>query len=144
LSATWIKNTFVVVVVVVGLVANLPGRSQAQWRDNQPAVVTPQVQQYAPPPDVVGPFKSEYQAAGEPSILLFWNVAFDDATETRRQNVEVTKRSSSDSTNSLDKQTSGPAGNATLHEGDDRKGETTERITGDRIIDPQWRGSEVN
>jgi hypothetical protein len=114
----------------------LQSATLGQWRDDQQPVVTP-----APPrpsliPDVVGPFKSQYQAAGEPRILLFWNVSFDDATETNRQNVDVTKRTSTDSATGLDKQTNGPAGNATLHESDDKKGETIERVTSTRVVDP--------
>jgi hypothetical protein len=117
------------------LVWMLPGISHAQWRENQPPVATPPVQHIAQPLDVIGPFASAYQAAGEPRILLFWNVTFDDSTETARQNVDTTKRSSTESSNALDKRTEGPAGDATLHEGDSKKGETIERVTGERAID---------
>jgi len=99
-------------------------------------VVAPPVQRPMTPPDTIGPFRSQYQSAGEPRILLFWNTSFDDETETNRQKVDVTKRSSSDSATGLDKQTAGPAGNATLHESDDKRNETIERVTSDRIVDP--------
>ena len=114
----------------------LESATYAQWREDQQPVVAPSISRPSPIPDVVGPFKSQYQAAGKPRILLFWNVSFDDATETNRQNVDTTKRTSTDSSTGLDKQTNGPAGNATLHESDDKKSETIERITSSRVADP--------
>jgi hypothetical protein len=114
----------------------LQSPTYAQWRDDQQPVVAHAIARPSSIPDVVGPFKSQYQAAGEPRILLFWNVSFDDATETNRQNVDTTKRTSADSGTGLDKQTNGPAGNATLHESDDKKSETVERVTSSRVIDP--------
>jgi hypothetical protein len=114
----------------------LQGPTYAQWRDDQQPVVAPAIVRPSSIPDVIAPFKSQYQAAGEPRILLFWNVSFDDATETNRENVDTTRRTSTDSATGLDKQTNGPAGNATLHESDDKKSETIERVTGSRLVDP--------
>jgi hypothetical protein len=113
------------------------GVAFAQWRqDQQPVAAAPSIQRPMPPPDVTGPFRSQYQAAGEPRVLLFWNVGFDDATETNRQAVDTTKRTSTDSGTGLDKKTDGPAGSATLHESDDKKSETIERVTSSRVVDP--------
>jgi hypothetical protein len=122
----------------------LQSATLAQWRDDQQPVVTPAPTRPSPIPDVVGPFKSQYQAAGEPRILLFWNVSFDDATETNRQNVDVTKRTSTDSATGIDKQTNGPAGNATLHESDDKKSETIERVTSSRVVDPAKQANSLS
>ena len=113
----------------------LQGPTYAQWREDQQPVVAPEVKRPSSVPDVIGPFRSEYQAAGEPKILLFWNVSFDDSTESDRQNIDTTKITSTDSATGLDKQTKGPAGDATLHESDDKKGETIERVTSSRIVD---------
>ena len=88
------------------------------------------------PPDVVGPFEEKYRAAGKPRIVLFWNVAFDDNTESDRQNIDTTRRTTSDQGTGLDKETAGPAGNATLHESDDKKTDMIEHVTSVRTIDP--------
>jgi hypothetical protein len=108
----------------------------AQWRPNQEPVEPPPLRQPIVPPDVVGVFRQQYQAAGEPRIVLFWNVAFDDSTETNRQNIDTTRRTNTDHATGLDKQTAGPAGNATLHESDDKRNETVEHVTGTRTLDP--------
>ncbi|MFL6604456.1 MAG: hypothetical protein ACJ8R9_24410 [Steroidobacteraceae bacterium] len=109
---------------------------EAQWRANQEPVQTPPIQHPVAPPDVTGPFREQYRAAGEPRILLFWNVAFDDSTESNRQSVDTTQRSTSDHATGLDKQTAGPAGEASLRESDDKKTETVEHVTSVRTLDP--------
>jgi hypothetical protein len=127
-------KTFNVLVTAI-LTYTMHTAAYAQWRQDHQPVVAPPVQRLVPPPDAIGPFKSQYQSAGEPRIMLFWNTSFDDSTETNRQKVDVTKRSISDSSTGLDKQTAGPAGDATLHESDDKSNETIERVLSDRIVD---------
>lgn len=65
------------------------GTAYGQMRPGQPRTISP-----SPPPlhqtqDVVGPFRVQYRAAGSPRVVLFWNVAFDPATETPRSDVTV-------------------------------------------------------
>jgi hypothetical protein len=129
------RLTPVRIIIVVSACA-LQTPSEAQWRANQEPVASPPIQHPIAPPDVVGPFREQYTGAGEPRILLFWNVAFDDATESNRQSVETTQRTSSDHATGLDKQTAGASGNATLHESDDKKTDSVEHVTAVRILDP--------
>lgn len=63
----------------------------AQLRSEQPPTLTPQAPLAAPAPQVMGPFRAAYRAAGEPRVLLFWNVAFDDETEAPQQSVDVVR-----------------------------------------------------
>jgi hypothetical protein len=118
--------------------------AQAQYRDHQEPVLTPPPTAPAPaPPDVVAPFRSAYQAAGAPRIMLFWNVAFDDQTQTQYQRVELETRSNNQHSNGLDKQTQGPDGDATLNQGDTQSQEVTEHTTTDKIIDPAKQTSPL-
>jgi hypothetical protein len=116
-------------------------RSEAQWRVAEPRVVTLPAPSVPAPRDVVGPFRASYEAAGRPRIVLFWNVAFDDETETVRQAIETTNRDGTQRTNSLHKQTSGPAGAAQLIEDQTDNREKVERVTTHREIDPAKQSS---
>jgi hypothetical protein len=80
-------------------------------------------------------------AAGRPRIAFFWNVAFDDETETVRKTIETTNREGRQAANSLHKQTSGPAGTAQLIEDQTDNREKLERVTTHQDVDPAKQSS---
>jgi len=122
---------------VTALAIAFSGVAQAQYRPNQEPVLTPlPARPILPPPDVVAPFQSAYHAAGEPRIMLFWNVAFDDETQTQHQRVEVIQKSGTNSSTGLDKKTQGPAGDSTLNESDGKSQERIEQTSSDKNVDP--------
>jgi hypothetical protein len=84
-------RTFTLITIAVAA-GTVQAESQPDWRPDQPSVAAPTVQPAVPVPDVIGPFRAAYQAAGKPRILLFWNATFDDATAATRETVEVTNR----------------------------------------------------
>jgi hypothetical protein len=124
-------------VVAVGLILGTTALAQTPvYRDHQEAVLAPPpTQAPRPAPDVVKPFESAYEAAGAPRIMLFWNVAFDDQTQTQHEKRELTTKAGTQSSTGLDKQTQGPAGEATLKESDVKNQETIETVTRERIVD---------
>jgi hypothetical protein len=122
------------VLVAVGLTASNPVSSQ--MRAGQPPVLERPSQPEPPPPDVLGTFKGEYKTAGEPRVLLFWNVAFDDETEIGHEEVTYVKRSTSASLNDLNKQTQGPVGAATLRENDSKSIDREEHVKTTLEADP--------
>lgn len=65
------------------------GMARAQMRAGQPPTLNPPAAAPVQAPNVVGPFRAQYQAAGSPRIVLFWNVSFDDTTESPRADVTV-------------------------------------------------------
>lgn len=65
------------------------GLAHAQMRAGQPPTLSPPAAPAVQMPDVLGPFRTQYQAAGSPRIVLFWNVSFDDTTESPRADVTV-------------------------------------------------------
>lgn len=132
------------VAVTAAIASFAGGTSVAQFRPDQPAVTTPPVVQPRAVPNTLEEFKVDYRAAGQPRIALFWNVAFDDSTETERQNIDHTRSSRSQSSTGLDKQTSDAAGDSTLREEDQRSSEVVDRITGSRTLDPAKRSAPLN
>jgi hypothetical protein len=71
--------------------AGTPHMLVAQMRPDQPPTYAPAAPSLVPSEDVVGAFRSKYQAVGEPRFILFWNVSFDDATQSVQEEVEVTR-----------------------------------------------------
>jgi hypothetical protein len=116
-------------------------RSLAQWRADQPPVMSPPVQRAAPTSDVANAFRAAYEAAGKPRVLLFWNTAFDDATQMTHQTSDVTKRGTKRSTIALRKDTTGAAGTAVLTESDGGTNETIEHVRTERDVDPAKQAS---
>lgn len=76
-------------VLLIGSGVVVVGLAQAQMRPGQPPTLSPPEAPPVQAPDVVGPFRTQYQAAGSPRIVLFWNVSFDDTTESPRADVTV-------------------------------------------------------
>jgi hypothetical protein len=118
------------------LAAVIATSSWAQMRVGQSPVLQPPVARSPLPQDVLTPFKKRYNAAGKPRILLFWNAAFDDETEAPHQELDVLKKSESQSGTDLSKQTDGPAGAATLREHDAKTSDKEERIKTTLHTDP--------
>jgi hypothetical protein len=112
------------------------GHVVAQYRADEPEVTSSPVAQPRAVPHNLEEFRADYRRAGKPRIALFWNVAFDDATQTERQNVDRTRTTRSEASTGLDKETSGLAGASTLRENHQDGRDDVERITGSRIVDP--------
>lgn len=90
----------------------------AQWRDGQPPVVMPEAPKGpALPPDVVAPFSRAYQAAGRPRLVLMWNRALSDESSTATVQRTVKRDTGNIKGGSSTQTTTGPAGNATVREG---------------------------
>jgi hypothetical protein len=122
--------------LLLGLVAcSAHDRSFAQWRTDQPPVVTPPPQHVLRASGVPEAFSASYKAAGRPRILLFWNSAFDGVTQLDRQTVQSTQRDDKQSSNSLHKQTNGSAGSAVLTEADTDSKASVTQVTTQRVID---------
>lgn len=112
--------------------------AEGVYRDDteviEPAKPQPVKDQITP---VVKAFESKYQQAGKPKIALFWNVELIDSVEDQHIKVETISGDIKESSNSLEKSTSGKEGNATLKDGESqmgfntRKTETTEHLTTD-------------
>ena len=77
------------IVLLIGSGIFGTGLVHAQMRGGQPPTLSPPAAATVQAPDVVGPFRTQYQAAGSPRIVLFWNVSFDDTTESPRADVTV-------------------------------------------------------
>lgn len=77
------------IILLIGSGILGSGLAHAQMRAGQPPTLSPPAAPAAQAPDVVGPFRAPYEAAGSPRIVLFWNVSFDDTTESPREDVTV-------------------------------------------------------
>jgi hypothetical protein len=84
-------RTFTLITIAFAA-GTVQAQSQPEWRADQQPVVAPLARPAVPMPDVIGPFRAAYDAAGKPRILLFWNTTFDEATAATRETVEVTNR----------------------------------------------------
>jgi hypothetical protein len=115
----------------------------AQLRSGQPEVASPLARPTAPVIDLSA-FKSRYQDAGAPRVLLFWNVAFDDETDTQHQQYDHTDNRNSSSSTSLDKQTAGEAGEANLKEFDGKDAHTVDHVAGVRPINAAKHAALLN
>jgi hypothetical protein len=133
------------VIAVATVIAVLSGSSTfAQYRPDQAPVTQAPVVQPRPRPNALEEFKADYRAAGEPRVLLFWNVAFDDSTETEHQNIEQTRSSRSQSSTSLEKKTNGAAGAATLREDDQNSKDMMDRVSGSRAVNPAKHSAPID
>jgi hypothetical protein len=77
------------IIILIGSGILGSGLAHTQMRAGQPPTLSPPAAPALQVPDAVGPFRSQYRAAGSPRIVLFWNVSFDDTTESPRADVTV-------------------------------------------------------
>lgn len=106
-------------VVLTGCLVFACAYATAQYRDGQPATVAaPAPSPVAVAPDPAIAFGRAYSAAGRPRIVLLWNRTLSDqaATATVQRNVVRDTRRANE--NSSTQSTQGPAGSATLNEGE--------------------------
>jgi hypothetical protein len=139
LAATESRRRSVSVVMIAAIACLAGSTAPAQYRSNQPAVMTPPVTQPRAASNTVEEFEADYRAAGRPRVSLFWNVAFDDSTETERQNIDRTQRSRSESSSDLNTLNSGVAGDATAREQDQKSTEVVDHTTSSRPLVPAKR-----
>lgn len=76
-------------ILIIGSGVVLVGLAHAQMRPGQPPTLSPPQARPVQARDVVGPFRTQYHAAGSPRIVLFWNVSFDDTTESPKADVTL-------------------------------------------------------
>jgi hypothetical protein len=103
-------------------------QSPPDWRPDQAPVAQPAMRPAVPEPDVLGPFRAAYEAAGKPRVLLFWNTTFDEATAVTHQTVEVTNRS-------------GERGSYGGYWRDGSAAEHTDRTTTEQVLDSEKKPS---
>jgi len=85
------RNAFCMLGVGLAMLTARPG--YVQIRPGQPPTLAPPALLTTPPPSIIGPFADAYRGAGQPTVVLFWNVEFDDETESTRESVDVTRES---------------------------------------------------
>jgi hypothetical protein len=116
-----------------------PGAAKGQFREGDGSVIAPPVPHTTQPADPAPAFANAYSGAGRPRIVLFWNRSLGSTIQSERYSRETTQLNASAEANTLDKQTDGPAGKATLHEGDEKlKGLRTVTKT-DGLVDDNTR-----
>lgn len=118
------------------LLAAAAASAFGQLRTGQPEVLAAPPPPPPMPPVDLSAFKSRYQEAGAPRVLVFWNVSFDDETETQHQQYDHTDTRSSSSSTGLEKVTAGEAGQATLRESDGKDQRSTDHVSGVRSMNP--------
>lgn len=127
-------------IAMMATIASLVGSAAlAQYRSDQPTVMTPPVAQPRAASNTVEEFRADYRAAGRPRVSLFWNVAFDDSTETERQNIDQTQSSRFESSSGRDTQNNGVAGDSTAREQDQKSTEVVDHTTSSRALNPAKR-----
>jgi hypothetical protein len=116
------KSSTAFVAAVAAAVTLLDTRpAAAQFRDGVSPVLTPPAAAASPtPPDLAPALAKAYVDAGRPRIALYWNRTLSSAIQSERYSRESTQLNASATETALDKQTDGPAGKATLHDGDEK------------------------
>jgi hypothetical protein len=121
-----------------------PCVASAQWRPRQPDVVEPRPRAIYERPDYAGAFERDYDAAGRPALMLFWNIAFDDNTEMHSEDREITNERSASDYSSFEEVTAGEAGSAKLTEGDENASASTAKIRTRHLSDPSKRATNLS
>lgn len=114
---------FRISTVAASLSLVLPAGVMAQYRADQPRVLERPAMPEIPDtsPQTISAFSTAYRTAGQPRIVLFWNVALTDQLQDDTVQRTRVQRSTSGSSGSIDKTTTGDAGSARLRESDDKR-----------------------
>ena len=80
------KVRMLILSLCIGCAADTAG---GQMRPDQPPTLSPPTPRAVQTQDVIGPFRMQYRVAGQPRVVLFWNVPFDATTQSAKAKIGV-------------------------------------------------------